>query len=83
MAALWPSHIMPPVFEGFYHAKTGMQKDFTMKICLGDIVGGTLTSQIVDMRRLAFNELKVQCVTAKWNSESLIRDYCSCSKISS
>ena len=54
-----------------------------MKICLGDIVGGTLTSQIVDMRRLAFNELKVQCVTAKWNSESLIRDYCLCSKISS
>ena len=33
MAALWPSLMWPPVLEAFYHAKTGVQKDFTMKHC--------------------------------------------------
>ena len=37
---------------------------------------------IADARRLAFNSPKVQCVAVKWDSESLIRDYCLCSKIS-
>ena len=41
-----------------------------------DFPGSTLTSRIADARRLAFNSPKVQCVVAKWDSESLIRDYC-------
>ena len=43
----------------------------------------TLSSRIADARRLAFNSWKVQCVAAKWDTESLIRDYCLSNKISS
>ena len=32
--------------------------------------------RIADARRLAYNSPKVQCVAAKWDTESLIRDYC-------
>ena len=42
----------------------------------------TLSSRIADARRLGFNSRKVQCVAGKWDTESLIRDYCVCNKIS-
>ena len=45
-------------------------------------MSGTLSSRIADARRLAFNSWKVQCVAAKWDTESLIRDYCLSNKIS-
>ena len=47
MAALWPSLMWPPVLEAFYHAKTGVQKDFTMKHCLGEIMGGKAHKMII------------------------------------
>ena len=47
MAALWPSLMWPPVLEAFYHAKTGVQKDFTMKRCLGEIMGGKAHKMII------------------------------------
>ena len=50
MAALWPSLMWPPVLEAFYHAKTGVQKDFTMKHCLGEIMGGKAHKMIIQYR---------------------------------
>ena len=50
MAALWPSHIWPPVLEAFYHAKTGVQKDFTMKLCLGEIMEGKAHKMIIQYK---------------------------------
>ena len=47
MAALWPSLMWLPVLEAFYHAKTGVQKDFTMKLCLGEIMGGKAHKMII------------------------------------
>ena len=47
MAALWPSLMWLPVLEAFYHAKTGVQKDFTMKHCLGEIMGGKAHKMII------------------------------------
>ena len=47
MAALWPSLMWPPVLAAFYHAKTGVQKDFTMKLCLGEIMGGKAHKMII------------------------------------
>ena len=47
MAAFWPLHIWPPVLEASYHAKTGVQKDFTMKLCLGEIMGGKAHKMII------------------------------------
>ena len=47
MAALWPSLMWLPVLETFYHAKTGVQKDFTMKHCLGEIMGGKAHKMII------------------------------------
>ena len=51
MAALWPSLMWPPVLEAFYHAKTGVQKDFTMKHCLGEIMGGKAHKMIIQYVR--------------------------------
>ena len=42
----------------------------------------TLTSLIVDARRIKFNSRKVKCVSGKKDSESLIRDTSLCSKSS-
>ena len=50
MAALWPSLMWPPVLEAFYHAKTGVQKDFTMKHCLGEIMGGKAHKMIIQYK---------------------------------
>ena len=47
MAALWPSLMWPPVLEAFYHAKAGVQKDFTIKLCLGEIMGGKAHKMII------------------------------------
>ena len=47
MAALWPLLMWLPVLEAFYHAKTGVQKDFTMKHCLGEIMGGKAHKMII------------------------------------
>ena len=47
MAALWPSLMRPPVLEAFYHPKTGVQKDFTMKHCLGEIMGSKAHKMII------------------------------------
>ena len=47
IAALWPSHIWPPVLEVSYHAKTGVQKDFTLKLCLCEIKGGKAHKMII------------------------------------
>ena len=52
MAALWPSLMWPPVLEAFYHAKTGVQKDFTMKLCLGEIMGGKAHKMIIQYDHL-------------------------------
>ena len=51
MAALWPSLMWPPVLEAFYHAKTGVQKDFTMKHCLGEIMGGKAHKMIIQYKK--------------------------------
>ena len=51
MAALWPSLMWPPVLEAFYHAKTGVQKDFTMKHCLGEIMGGKAHKMIIQYNK--------------------------------
>ena len=50
MAALWPSLMWLPVLEAFYHAKTGVQKDFTMKLCLGEIMGGKAHKMIIQYK---------------------------------
>ncbi len=55
MAALWPSLMWPPVLEAFYHAKTGVQKDFTMKHCLGEIMGGKAHKMIIQYNLDTFN----------------------------
>ena len=47
MAALWPSLMWPPFLEAIYHAKTGVQKDFIMKLCLGEIMGGKAHKMII------------------------------------
>ena len=47
MAALWPLLMWLPVLEAFYHAKVGVQKDFTMKLCLGEIMGGKAHKMII------------------------------------
>ena len=51
MVALWPSLVWPPVLEAFYHPKTGVQKDFTMKLCLGEIMGGKAHKMIIQYYR--------------------------------
>ena len=60
MAALWPSLMWPPVLEAFYHAKTGVQKDFTMKLCLGEIMGGKAHKMII---QYLFKNLKAKGCT--------------------
>ena len=47
MAALWPLLMWLPVLEAFYHAKVGVQKDFTIKLCLGEIMGGKAHKMII------------------------------------
>ena len=47
MAALWPSLMWPPVLEAFYHVKTGLEKDFTLKLCLCEIKGGKAHTMII------------------------------------
>ena len=39
MADFWPSHKWTPVLEASYHAKTGVHKDFSLKLCLCEIKG--------------------------------------------
>ena len=58
MAALWPSLMWPPVLEAFYHAKTGVQKDFTMKHCLGEIMGGKAHKMIIQYKFIRDNAEK-------------------------
>ena len=52
MAALWPSLMWLPVLEAFYHAKAGVQKDFTIKLCLGEIMGGKAHNMIMQYYQL-------------------------------
>ena len=40
----------PPVLEAFYHAKAGVQKDFTIKLCLGEIMGGKAHKMIIQYK---------------------------------
>ena len=47
MAALWPLLMWLPVLEAFYHARVGVQKDFTIKLCLGEIMGGKAHKMII------------------------------------
>ena len=59
MAAFWPLHIWPSVLEASYLAKTGVQKDFTLKLYLGEIMVGKAHKMIIqyflDSTRLAKN----------------------------
>ena len=61
MAALWPSLMWPPVLEAFYHAKTGVQKDFTMKHCLGEIMGGKAHKMIIQYLKSKSLKITNQC----------------------
>ena len=47
MAALWPSHMCPPILEAFYNAKRGVPKDFALKLCLCEIKGGKAHKMII------------------------------------
>ena len=53
MAALWPLLMWLPVLEAFYHAKVGVQKDFTIKLCLGEIMGGKAHKMIIQYQTYA------------------------------
>ena len=39
--------LMLKVLEASYHAKTGVQKDFTLKLCLCEIKGGKAHKMII------------------------------------
>ena len=47
MAALRPLLMWLPVLEAFDHAKAGVQKDFTIKLCPGEIIGGKAHKMII------------------------------------
>ena len=52
MAALRPLPMRPTVLEAFYHAKAGVQKDFTIKLCLCEILGGKAHNMIMQYYQL-------------------------------
>ena len=66
MAALWPSLMWPPVLGAFYHAKTGVQKDFTMKHCLGEIMGGKAHKMINHTVRVVLTVLVPRCLLSRF-----------------
>ena len=74
MAAFWPSHIWPPVLEASCHSKTGVQKDFTIKLCLCEIKGGKAHKMIIQYKfqKTRFLMLPFVSLTGKGVQELII-----------